>query len=78
MRKAWSVVLAIVFIAILLGAIAIGVGCLTGADIEQVYNSLSDSHLSEFIASVQDYWTQFYDWAQDFLAELPETLQSMF
>lgn len=78
MRKAWSVVLAIVFIAILLGAIAIGVGCLTGADIEQVYNSLSDSRLSEFIASVQDYWTQFYDWAQDFLAGLPETLQSMF
>ena len=78
MRKAWSVVLAIVFIAILLGAIAIGVGCLTGADIEQVYNSLSESRLSEFIASVQDYWTQFYGWAQDFLAELPGKLQSLF
>lgn len=78
MKKAWSVVLAIVFIAILLGAIAIGVGCLTGADIEQVYESLSESRLSEFISSLQDYGAQALDWAQDFLANLPAQLESLF
>ena len=37
MKKAWSIVLTIAFIIVLLGAIAIGVGYLTGADLEQVY-----------------------------------------
>ena len=36
MKKAWNVVLVIVFVIILLGATAIGVGYLTGADLEQV------------------------------------------
>ena len=78
MKRAWSVILAIVFVAILLGAIAIGVGCLTGADIEQVYNSLAESRLAEFIDSAKDYWTLFYDWAQAFLADLPTRLQNLF
>ena len=36
MRKVWHVVIIIVLIAILLGAVSIGVGYMTGADTERI------------------------------------------
>lgn len=71
MKKAWSAVLAIAFIAILLGAIAIGVGYLTGADIDQVYTTLEASPVAYFIQNLIGYWNQGYAWAQQFIADFP-------
>lgn len=70
MKKAWNVVLAIAFVAILLGAIAIGVGYLTGADLEQVYTTLENSQVALFINRMLGYWNTGYAYAQQWIAEL--------
>ena len=70
MKKAWRVILTIAFIIILLGAIAIGVGYLTGADLEQVYTTLAESELGLFIDRLFGYWNTGYAYAQQWLAEL--------
>ena len=74
MKKTWSAVLAIAFVAILLGAIAIGVGYLTGADIDQVYTTLAASPVSYFIHNLIGYWNEGYAWAQQFIADFPALL----
>ena len=45
MSKAWKIVISIVLIAILLGAVCIGVGMLTGADMERIYNILDKRYM---------------------------------
>ncbi len=67
MKKAWSIVLIIVFIAILLGATAIGVGYLTGADLEQVYLTLEASPVATFIQRLLSYWDWGYKAAQQLI-----------
>ena len=78
MKKAWSVVLVIVFVAILLGAKAIGVGYLTGADLEQVYLTLESSPVATFIMRLVSYWEQGYAYAQQLIASLPAFFASLF
>ncbi len=70
MKKAWNVILAIAFVAILLGAIAIGVGYLTGADLEQVYTTLENSQVALFLNRMLGYWNTGYAYAQQWIAEL--------
>ena len=78
MKRAWSIVLVIVFIAILLGAIAIGVGYLTGADLEQVYLTLSESRVAVFIQSLMGYWDEGYAYVQQFIADFPNQFAGIF
>lgn len=44
MKKAWRVVFAIVLIAVLLGALCIGVGLLTGAKMDVIYQVLDNRY----------------------------------
>lgn len=78
MKKAWSVVLIIVFVAILLGATAIGVGYLTGADIEQVYLTLADSPAAMFIMRLAAYWEKGVALAGQFIADFPAQIAGLF
>lgn len=71
MKKAWSVVLVIVFIAILLGAVAIGVGYITGADIAQVYSTLEDSPVATFVLRLMSWWDQGAAYARQLIAAVP-------
>ncbi len=65
MKKAWSVVLIIVFIFVLLGATAIGVGYLTGGDdLEQIYLTMEDSSVATFIRTLLSYWDWCWSSAQ--------------
>lgn len=48
MKKGWSVILTIVLVAILLGAVAIIVGYLTGGSADRIYSTLDARyHLAE-------------------------------
>ena len=78
MKKAWSVVLTIAFIIVLLGAIAIGVGYLTGADLEQVYTTLEDSQVALYINRLLGYWDVGYAYAQQFVADFPNQFAGLF
>ena len=40
MKNGWRVIISVVLIVILLGGVCIGVGVLTGADMERVYSVL--------------------------------------
>ena len=55
MKKGWKIVTAIVFAAILLGAVFIGVGLLTGADFSRIYSTLDHRY------SI----TIYYNWVQE-------------
>lgn len=44
MKKAWRVIFAIVLIAVLLGALCIGVGLLTGAKMDVIYQVLDNRY----------------------------------
>lgn len=55
MKKGWRIVLIIVLAAILLGAISMGVGILTGADVGRIYAKLDHEYqLGEYY----DYFIQ--------------------
>lgn len=78
MKKAWSVVLGVVFFAILLGAIAIGVGCLTGADLQQVYETMEGSAVADVIRSMIEYGNTGLAYARQYLADLPGWITAFF
>lgn len=44
MKKSWKVIIVIVLIAILLGAVCIGVGLLTGADFPRIVSILDNRY----------------------------------
>ena len=52
MIRAWKIVTAISFAAILLGAICIGVGILTGAEFERIFTGLDQRYQL----------TMYYEW----------------
>ena len=58
MKKGWSVILAIVFIAILLGAVSIGVGYITGADMARITAVLEHSSLYGYVQTLLQYWNE--------------------
>lgn len=64
MRKVWHVVIIIVLIAILLGAVSIGVGFMTGAD-------------SERILTVMDEKCNLSGWAEFFTVEIPDCIREV-
>ena len=44
MKKAGRVILIVVLAAVLLGAVCVGVGLMTGADITRIYSALDDRY----------------------------------
>ena len=44
MMRAWKIVIAISFAAILLGGVCIGVGMLTGAEFERIFTTLDQRY----------------------------------
>jgi hypothetical protein len=44
MKKAWRIIIAIVLVAILLGSIGVGVGLITGGDINRVITTLDERY----------------------------------
>lgn len=42
MKKVWKAVMAIVLVALVLGAICFGVGLLTGAELDRIYSVLDN------------------------------------
>ncbi|MBQ6465086.1 MAG: hypothetical protein IJJ43_02310 [Oscillospiraceae bacterium] len=70
MKKAWGVILVIVFSAILLGAVCVGVGYITGADMNRILSVVEDSSLYAYVQTLQQYWNQAYAYAMQLLASL--------
>jgi len=44
MAKAWRIVMTVVLIVVLIGAVSVGVGLITGANMDRVFNVLDDSY----------------------------------
>lgn len=44
MRKAWQIVMAVVLIVVLIGAVSVGVGLITGANMDRVFNVLDNEY----------------------------------
>lgn len=55
MKKGWYIILVIVLAALLLGAVCVGVGFITGADTARIYSVLDDKYN---ITLYRDYVTQ--------------------
>ena len=58
MKKAGRVILIVVLAAVLLGAVCVGVGLMTGADITRIYSALDDRYN---IAAYQEAYVQYAD-----------------
>lgn len=63
MKKAGRVILIVVLAAVLLGAVCVGVGLMTGADITRIYSALDDRYN---IAAYQEAYIQYADDLFDF------------
>ena len=70
MKKAWRVVLTIVLIAVLLGAVCVGVGLITGADFARLYNVLDERY------NVTSNLTAWMAWANEALNRVMEAWQA--
>ena len=55
MKRGWYIVLVVVLVALLLGAVCMGVGFITGADTARIYSVLDDKYS---ITLYNDYITQ--------------------
>jgi len=55
MRKAWQIVMAVVLIVVLIGAVSVGVGLITGANMDRVFNVLDNEYN---LTIYHDYITQ--------------------
>ena len=60
MRKAWKIVGILVLIVIILGAICVGVGLLTGGDTSRIYSVIDNKYnLKEIYNMYADYIAQW-------------------
>ena len=57
MSKGWRIIGAIVLVLVLLGAICIGVGFMTGGDVADIYSTLDKKY------NLSGYWEQYSQWA---------------
>lgn len=58
MKSVWKVVLIIVVVAVALGAISIGVGIMTGADMSRIYTACDDRY---HVGMLIDYIVQVFE-----------------
>ncbi len=70
MKKAGRVIFIIVLAAVLLGAVCVGVGLMTGADVVRVYATLDDRYN---IVAYQEAYTQY---AGEVVSAISEALLS--
>ena len=64
MKKGWRIILVIVLAAVLLGAVCVGVGLMTGADTMRIYSTLDSRY--NLTAYVQAYSQYAVDVAEAF------------
>ena len=57
MNKAGRVILIVVLAAVLLGAVCVGVGLMTGGDVEDILLSLNSRY------NLEGYWSAYSQWA---------------
>ena len=57
MSKGWRIIGAIVLVLVLLGAICIGVGFMTGGDVADIYSTLDVRY------NLSGRWEQYSQWA---------------
>lgn len=59
MKKGWRIITVIVMVALLLGAVCIGVGLMTGANGERIYSVLDNRyHLTEYVDAYSAYFNE--------------------
>ena len=57
MKSGWKIILIVVVIAILLGAICIGVGAMTGADFSRIWATLDNRyHVDKYYQYFVEVW----------------------
>ena len=64
MKKAWRIVVVIVLVAVLLGAMGVGVGLMTGADGARIYSVLDNRY----------HITMYYEYSQEVMNILMQEL----
>lgn len=74
MSKGWKIIGGLVLMLILLGAICIGVGFMTGGDVVEVYSSLNDKY------QLSGYWdrrAEFVQWGVTAFQNIVSGLRSL-
>ena len=64
MKKGWKVVLIVMLIAVVLGGVCIGVGSMTGADMDRIYSVLDNRY------SIGMYWAYAQEVAATLMAAM--------
>ena len=68
MKKAWKLVGTVILTVFFLGVICLGVGLLTGADLERVYGVLDSNYQIESTMNLYEQsFTQFQQRVQDYV-----------
>ncbi len=58
MKSGWKIILLVVLIAILLGAVCMGVGMMTGADFSRIWTTLDDKyHVEMYYQYFLEVWS---------------------
>ncbi|HIR86252.1 MAG TPA: hypothetical protein IAC00_03840 [Candidatus Limivicinus faecipullorum] len=58
MKSGWKIILLVVLIAILLGAVCMGVGMMTGADFTRIWSTLDDKyHVDMYYQYFMEVWS---------------------
>lgn len=67
MRKGWRIIITIVLIVALLGAVSVGVGLMTGAEMDRIYSVVDERYN---VTAWLEYYQQVYDILAPELAEI--------
>ena len=71
MNKGWKIIGGIVLVLILLGAICIGVGFMTGGDVVDIYSTLNLRY------NLSGYWDLWSEWALTSLNNIWEGVRQL-
>lgn len=72
MSKGWRIIGSMVLVLVLLGAICIGVGLMTGGDLSDIYSALNVRY------NLTEYWTQYSQWGMTTFHNIVEGVQGLF
>ncbi len=68
MKKGWHIILGIVIVALIVGALSMGVGFLTGADSARILQNLDDHfQLRAYVDAYKDYAVQLFQYLKSLL-----------
>lgn len=71
MSKGWRIIGALVLVMVLLGAICIGVGFMTGGDIVDIYSTLNVRY------NIVGHWEQYSRWALTTINNIVEGVRGL-